>query len=400
LPEIVQEIGAYAGLASVLGLAVLSALYFSQARDVKRLREWAGRAPERGAGVPGQPQPQRVVAQPQRPGQPRPGAPAVPGQQRPAPLVPGQPRPGAQPVPGQPRPGVQPAPGQQRPGAPSLPAAASASGARPAAATPAAQGPNSAAAQGATDQPATQPQPSGAEGQAPGGAGAPKPPGSAPGAPAPTGPATPLSEQARAATPTQVLPTAGKPSTPAAQRPVVGQRPGVGGPAAGARPPGLTPMTPPPHEPWYRTPRTLVVALVGLLVVGGAVAFGLTQLGGDDSPADKGPDRGAARDDGSDRSARRAAPIDPADITVSVLNGTTVPGLARQVGDEAVAQGFKVGNVDNSPDSDQQRAESVIQFAEGHRRDAMAVGRRLGIAQRELIDAEVQQLAGDASVVV
>lgn len=45
----VTEIGAYAGFASVLGLAVLSALYFSQARDVKRLRDWAGRAPERDA---------------------------------------------------------------------------------------------------------------------------------------------------------------------------------------------------------------------------------------------------------------------------------------------------------------------------------------------------------------
>jgi hypothetical protein len=45
----VQEIGAYAGFAAVIGLAVLSALYFSQARDVKRLREWAGRAPERAA---------------------------------------------------------------------------------------------------------------------------------------------------------------------------------------------------------------------------------------------------------------------------------------------------------------------------------------------------------------
>jgi len=45
----VQEIGAYAGFAAVIGLAVLSALYFSQARDVRRLREWAGRAPERAA---------------------------------------------------------------------------------------------------------------------------------------------------------------------------------------------------------------------------------------------------------------------------------------------------------------------------------------------------------------
>jgi hypothetical protein len=45
----VEQIGSYAGFAAVLGLAVLSALYFSQARDVKRLREWAGRAPERDA---------------------------------------------------------------------------------------------------------------------------------------------------------------------------------------------------------------------------------------------------------------------------------------------------------------------------------------------------------------
>ena len=71
LPEIVQEIGAYAGLAAVAGLAVLSVLYFSQARDVKRLREWAGRAPERAADFGAAPVPGRVVAQPQ-PGQPRP----------------------------------------------------------------------------------------------------------------------------------------------------------------------------------------------------------------------------------------------------------------------------------------------------------------------------------------
>ncbi|MBI5104288.1 MAG: hypothetical protein HZB46_04750, partial [Solirubrobacterales bacterium] len=45
----IEQYGAYAGFASVLGLAVLSLLYFAQAREVKRLREWAGRAPERAA---------------------------------------------------------------------------------------------------------------------------------------------------------------------------------------------------------------------------------------------------------------------------------------------------------------------------------------------------------------
>src|ERR687889_1238439 len=44
-----EQYGAYAGIASVLGLGVLSLLYFAQAREVKRLREWAGRAPERAA---------------------------------------------------------------------------------------------------------------------------------------------------------------------------------------------------------------------------------------------------------------------------------------------------------------------------------------------------------------
>src|SRR5213079_3382277 len=45
----IKDYGSYAGFACVLGLAVLALLYFAQAREVKRLREWAGRAPERDA---------------------------------------------------------------------------------------------------------------------------------------------------------------------------------------------------------------------------------------------------------------------------------------------------------------------------------------------------------------
>ena len=43
------DIGAVAGLVAIPGLAILSLLYLAQAREVKRLREWAGRAPERAA---------------------------------------------------------------------------------------------------------------------------------------------------------------------------------------------------------------------------------------------------------------------------------------------------------------------------------------------------------------
>src|SRR5690349_9668669 len=44
-----MEIGAFAGLASFFGLVVLALLTFTQARDLRRLRDWAGSAPERDA---------------------------------------------------------------------------------------------------------------------------------------------------------------------------------------------------------------------------------------------------------------------------------------------------------------------------------------------------------------
>jgi hypothetical protein len=45
--ELLKEIGAFAGLVAFLGLAVLALLSFTQGRDIRRLREWAGSAPER-----------------------------------------------------------------------------------------------------------------------------------------------------------------------------------------------------------------------------------------------------------------------------------------------------------------------------------------------------------------
>ncbi len=49
--NILREVGSYAGLAAFVGLAIMALLYIAQARDVRRLREWAGSAPERDAGL-------------------------------------------------------------------------------------------------------------------------------------------------------------------------------------------------------------------------------------------------------------------------------------------------------------------------------------------------------------
>jgi len=45
--DLIERIGPYLGIAAFLGLSILAFLIFQQAREVRRLREWAGRAPER-----------------------------------------------------------------------------------------------------------------------------------------------------------------------------------------------------------------------------------------------------------------------------------------------------------------------------------------------------------------
>src|SRR5215218_4091438 len=45
--HVIESIGPLLGIVAFVGLAVLAFLLFQQARDIRRVREWAGRAPER-----------------------------------------------------------------------------------------------------------------------------------------------------------------------------------------------------------------------------------------------------------------------------------------------------------------------------------------------------------------
>lgn len=421
MPEIVQDIGAYAGLASVLGLAVLSVLYFSQARDVKRLREWAGRAPERATDLSQPITAARIAAQPQaktpQPAQPartqpvRPGAPAVPAAAGARPAASGAPaataaakgaKAPANAAAGQASPqSGNAAAGETAP----APAGAGAAGAQAGATAPAPAKPDTAPGEG---------------GQAPGGGEGAPGLGSRPAAPSPAAPARP----GQPAAPAQGSPSGASkaPAAPQTAAPAT---------AAGGRPPGAAPaqsrtapsrpvsqptaVISPPREPWHQrllgSTRNLVLAIAGVLVLGAGVAFALTQLSGEDSPAtpsgqsgrpaaEEG-DVGGDEQQAGNRGGRNRPAIDPAGVTVAVLNGTTVPGLAQKLGDEVTNMGFNLGTVANSQDDEgQQRAESVILYANGHERDALVVSRRLDITQREEIDPSTQGLAGDATVVV
>ena len=234
------KVGAVAAIAALLGIAILSLLVFAQAREIKRLREWAGRAPERAAeleqritaaarvqgsraGQMARQVPRAVTGQPQHLGavgaQPGANAPAT------APVAAGAPGVATTPLTAMPptAPGAAGAPGvaaapdvAARPLAP--PPAQAAPGAAPAVAA------SAVAAQGRTGPRApVAPSPPGAP------AGVPGSPASAPGAPR-----TSAQPQATG----QGQPTTQAPGPP--RPPFESQTPGQPGPAIAARP-GATP---------------------------------------------------------------------------------------------------------------------------------------------------------------
>lgn len=247
--ELVERVGAYVGLAAFLGLAVLALLYFSQARDVRRLREWAGRAPE------------RALEQTERAAEAEPATEV----------------------------------------APSTPAAAAAHSLPP----------------------------------------------------------TPLSQTTRRRKP-------------------------------------LRERVRNIHVPQWRY---IGLTVLGLLVLAGG-AYGAIQLveddGGSEPQAQQAGERERDRGGGGDR--RQGANVDPAQVTVAVLNGTTVQGLAAQLGEEVRAGGFKLGTIGNAARIDQTGSEVLYRQGEG--RAARAVANRLGIEETSPVDSVNEEIAGSFDVIV
>ncbi|MFM8562093.1 MAG: hypothetical protein ACKOB9_08355, partial [Solirubrobacterales bacterium] len=89
LSSVLDQVGTYAGIAAIVGVGVLAALYAAQAREVKRLRDWAGRSPERDA------EEQERVSSQAAAATAAPATAATPAAARPRAAVPGQAAPGA-----------------------------------------------------------------------------------------------------------------------------------------------------------------------------------------------------------------------------------------------------------------------------------------------------------------
>jgi hypothetical protein len=152
------------------------------------------------------------------------------------------------------------------------------------------------------------------------------------------------------------------------------------------------------HIPYARY---IAMATAGVLILGGA-AYGAIQLTGDDggtSTPEGSDQRNAIGGDGERRDRdRRAVNVDPAQVTVAVLNGTSVQGLAATVGEEVRSNGFTLGTIGNAARIDQ--TTSQVLYRRGESRAARAVANRLGIDRIGPVDSVNQEIAGSFDAVV
>ena len=130
-------------------------------------------------------------------------------------------------------------------------------------------------------------------------------------------------------------------------------------------------------------PSSLVALFVVILAIAGGVAY-LLLSGSDDSANGKNGKQAAAK-------------VKPAEIEVSVLNGTSVPGLAAEYGDKVEGKGFELGAVTNSSAS---FTESVVMFKRGHKMEAQKVAKQLGIAKLQLMSGEIESVSAGSDVAV
>jgi LytR cell envelope-related transcriptional attenuator len=130
-------------------------------------------------------------------------------------------------------------------------------------------------------------------------------------------------------------------------------------------------------------PRYLILAFVVLVLAAAGAIYLVTQ--GSDSA------------DGKRGQAQSKKAIKPSEIEVTVLNGTSVPGLAAEYGDEVEGKGFQLGAVTNSSTS---FADSVVMFQRGSAPEARRVAKALGISQVRLMTSEIAEVSGGAPVSV
>jgi hypothetical protein len=147
--------------------------------------------------------------------------------------------------------------------------------------------------------------------------------------------------------------------------------------------------------------RYLAFSLAGVLALGGA-AYGAVELIGNSGSSGSSPagqSNGAHRKGGSDgRNRGQRVNVDPSHVTVAILNGTAVQGLAAKIGEQVRAGGFTLGTIGNAARIDQ--SKSQVLYRKGQGAAARAVANRLGIQTVGQVDTVNAEIAGSFDAIV
>jgi hypothetical protein len=400
LQQQVEKYGAYVAVASFLGLGLLSILYFAQAREVRRLREWAGRGPERDAELEARVVERADSAREEEEPVPAPATAAAATRV----IAPPVPAPVAEPV-GNGRPATPVAvPMGPRPAV----AAALVAAAVEAAAAPPAPATNRPEDGDATPPPvapptaAPEPAPvAGTIGQETVEHDALEPVGNGHGTPEESERAVSAAER-----PVEVPRATPRPATAAA----AAAAPAARRPAQAVRAPERSATVPPRRTtPPARRGRpepgparrghgrgVLLGVLAGVVVLA-AAALAITQLGGsNDSPPAPNTTEPAATSTAAAGTDSTGAPTE-ADTTVVILNGTSTDGLAAKAKDQLEQAGYTSDRLPTSNASNRATAQSTVYYASNRRQAALSVARALDVTAVEPITPDIQTLANNSS---
>lgn len=442
------DVGAALAIAAVVGVALLSLLIFSQARELRRLREWSENAAQREAALEQRAvaaaaaRAQSGVARPatttQVPRVPPPIAPGAVGGQPPTPAVPpplvrpattAAPQPataaasatGPQPVVPSSAPLVVPSTAEKQvvapdapQGAPSVQPAVAANAAPAAAPASKTAVPPVVATAAAPRPPATPPvaPPSpatasptpavaasaGATAAVAAGASAAAAQGLETAAPAKVDAKTEIVRPAAAAPAAAAPASSAVASTGAPVRPVIPPAPASGT----RRPPPSDPPPPirtdPPRRGSGEKPpkgrSRLVVGVIVLVAV--AVAVAVVALGHKSTPSLV---ASSHTPPAHHVTHHRVVVVSPSNVSVAVLNATEVTGLAHRTAEKLQGDGFTqaVALAGTPPGNGQ---TSVVEYRGGSAAQARAVAKALSVSTVQPLEATVTPLVGTADVVV
>ncbi len=162
----------------------------------------------------------------------------------------------------------------------------------------------------------------------------------------------------------------------------------------GTQPPGSRSGTQPPRGPERRRSRAGLRfgLLIGALAVAGVVVALVLITKGSSSSSSTSTQ--AATNTPTARRVKTAAKVNPANVTVTVLNGTATAGLADRVATQLTGVGYKQGNPPANA-SDQTRTATVVAYMPGHKNDALAVARslKLGPSSVQSVDSSTRAVA-------